>query len=120
MADLGIKLSARQLVVPPPRPEHGAARSTRRSPACAVAMDNADRYYLTPSEVARTIFVDTDHVSATDFHITAEQRQTLYANGQQAASAWLAARNADTRASHGGSGALRSPTMRSTWTSRAA
>ena len=56
-------------------------------------MDNADRYYLTPAEVARTIFVDTDHVSATDFHITAEQRQTLYANGQQSASEWLAARH---------------------------
>ena len=87
---LGIKLSARQLVVPPPRPEHGALDEAL---ACVrVAMDNADRYYLTPAEVARTIFVDTDHVSATDFHISAEQRQTLYANGQQAASEWLAAR----------------------------
>ena len=73
-----------------PRPEHGALDEAL---ACVrVAMDNADRYYLTPAEVARTIFVDTDHVSATDFHITAEQRQTLYANGQQAASAWVAAR----------------------------
>ena len=55
---LGIKLSARQVVVPPPRPEHSVLDEAL---ACVrVAMDNADRYYLTPAEVARTIFVDTD------------------------------------------------------------
>ena len=47
-----------------------------------VALDNADRYYLTPDAVARTIFIDTDHISSTDFHLTAEQRQLLYTNGQ--------------------------------------
>jgi NTE family protein len=88
---LGIKLSARQTVFAPPKQEHGPLAEAL---ACVkVAIDNADRFYLTPDEVARTIFVDTDNISSTDFHLTAEQRQTLYANGQQAAQAWVSAQS---------------------------
>jgi NTE family protein len=86
---LGIKLSARQVVVAAPHERHGPLAEAL---ACVqIAVNNADRYYLSPSAVARTIFVDTEHISATDFHITAEQRQTLYVNGQQAARDWLSA-----------------------------
>ncbi len=78
---LGIKLSAREVVLAPPREHHGPLAEGL---ACVrVAVDNADRYYLTPDAVARTIFIDTDHISSTDFHLTAEQRQTLYANGRK-------------------------------------
>jgi NTE family protein len=86
---LGIKLSARQVVVPQCHEGHGPLAEAI---ACVrVAIDNADRNYLTPAAVARTIFVDTDHISATDFDLTAEQRQLLYTNVQQAARDWLAA-----------------------------
>ena len=86
---LGIKLSARQVVVATPRERHGPLAEAI---ACVrVAVDNADRYYLSPSAVARTIFIDTDDISATEFHLTTEQRQTLYVNGQQAARTWLSA-----------------------------
>jgi NTE family protein len=89
---LGIKLSARDMVIAPPHEHHGPLAEGL---ACVrVAVDNADRYYLAPDAVARTIFIDTDHISSTDFHLTAEQRQTLYANGQQAARDWLAAQQA--------------------------
>jgi NTE family protein len=89
---LGMKLSARELVVAPPREHHGPLAEAI---ACVrVALDNADRFYLTPDAVARTLFIDTDHISSTDFHLTAEQRQTLYDNGQRAARDWLAAQQA--------------------------
>jgi NTE family protein len=84
---LGIKLSARQVVVPAPRAEHGPLAEAL---ACVrVAVDNANRYYLSPDAVARTIFIDTGQISSTDFHLTAEQRQWLFANGQDAARGWL-------------------------------
>ncbi len=86
---LGIKLSARQVVVAPPHDHHGPLAE---AVACVrVAVDNADRYYLSPSAVTRTIFINTEQISATDFHLTAEQRRTLYGNGQQAARNWLSA-----------------------------
>ena len=52
-------------------------------------LNNADRYYLTPDKVARTIFIDSTGITATDFDITPEQRATLFGNGQNAASQWL-------------------------------
>jgi NTE family protein len=86
---LGIMLSARQIVVPRPHERHGPLAEAI---ACVrLAIDNAGRNYLTPAAVARTIFVDTEHISTTDFHLTVEQRQMLFTNGQQAASDWLAA-----------------------------
>lgn len=87
---LGIKLSARETVVGPPSEKHGPLAEAL---ACVrVAIDNSDRFYLTPEQVARTIFVDNDHISSTDFQITAAQRETLYTNGQKAAQGWLAGR----------------------------
>jgi NTE family protein len=87
---IGIKLSARQVVMPKKKETRGVASETI---ACLrTLVDNADRTYLTPDKVARTIFVDTDAISATDFHLSVEQRDTLYANGCAAATQWLAAR----------------------------
>ena len=53
-------------------------------------LDNAGRYYITPEKAARTIFVDNAGIKATDFSLTADQRQKLYENGQQAALRWVA------------------------------
>jgi hypothetical protein len=84
-------LSAPKVVVAPRRQYPGPLAEAL---ACLrVAVDNADRYYLTPDAVARTIFIHTDRVAATTFHITAEQRQTLCGNGRQAAHAgWVPSR----------------------------
>ena len=65
-----------------------SADSPKRSHACESAVDKADRSYLTLVALARTILIDTDRVAATALHITAEQRQTLYSNGRQAAEDW--------------------------------
>jgi NTE family protein len=53
------------------------------------ALNNANRYYLTPEKAGRTIFVDSTGISATDFDITAPQRAQLFGNGQTAAQQWL-------------------------------
>lgn len=53
-------------------------------------LDNADRYYLTPDQVASTIFVDHGGVSSTDFHLTADQQQMLLRNGRDAGQAYVA------------------------------
>lgn len=42
-----------------------------------------------PSVVARTIFIDTAGIEATDFDLTSEQRELLYANGRKAATRFL-------------------------------
>jgi hypothetical protein len=57
-------------------------------------VDNADRYYVSPADAQRTIFVDHGDVGTTDFGITAPQQAMLLANGRAAAQAWLAARPA--------------------------
>ena len=42
-----------------------------------------------PAVIARTIFVDTLGVNATDFDITREVQSQLYQNGRSAAQKWL-------------------------------
>jgi NTE family protein len=44
-----------------------------------------------PTVVSRTIFVDTTGYKATDFSITREAQDHLFANGRAAAEKWLAA-----------------------------
>ena len=85
---IGIKLSARDTTVP----AHGASDDTIHEAidCLQTLLNNADRYYLTPDKVARTIFIDSTGITATDFGITPEQRATLFTNGQQSASQWLA------------------------------
>jgi NTE family protein len=42
-----------------------------------------------PAVLDRTVFVDTDGVSATDFDLDANRREILFANGRQAAERFL-------------------------------
>jgi NTE family protein len=89
---IGIKLSAQAAVLPPAHQRDdliGETIDTLRT-----LIDNADRYYLTPDKVKRTIFVDNAGISATDFHLTPDQQERLFGNGQQAASAYVAAQTA--------------------------
>jgi NTE family protein len=85
---IGIKLSARAAVVPPGQKCNDTFNEALGCLHAVLA--NADRYYLTPDKVSRTIFVDSSGITATDFGLTVEQRRTLYNNGLQAATAWLA------------------------------
>ena len=85
---IGIKLSARQTVVP-----SGASVTNviNEAEACLhTLLDNADRYYLTPDRAAQTIFVDSCGLKATDFHLTPDDQRKLEANGHAAAQTWLA------------------------------
>ena len=84
---IGIKLSARDVVY-----AAGMASDDTVDVALAclkTALNNANRYYLTPEKAGRTIFVDSTGISATDFDITAPQRAQLFGNGQTAAQQWL-------------------------------
>jgi NTE family protein len=84
---IGIKLSARSTSVPS-RPVSDDV--VHEAIDCLqTLLNNADRYYLTPEKAARTIFVDSTGIDATDFSITPAQRATLFTNGQTAASQWL-------------------------------
>ena len=85
---IGIKLSARQTSI---SGGHGTDNIAAEAIACLeTVLDNAGRYYITPEKAARTIFVDNAGIKATDFNLTADQRQKLYENGQQAALRWVA------------------------------
>ncbi len=86
---IGIKLSAR----PSPRHDvvnlvHGVLSMTR---AMVMTMMNFhDQMHLDePGVVARTVFVDTTGVSATDFDISPAVQQRLYDNGRRAAERFL-------------------------------
>ncbi len=86
---IGIKLSARQTTIDSNR---GTDNVAEEAIACLeTLLDNAGRFYVTPDKAARTIFVDNAGVKATDFNLTADLRQKLYDNGQEAARLWLAA-----------------------------
>jgi NTE family protein len=89
---IGIKLSARQTSI---SGGHGTDNIAAEAIACLeTVLDNAGRYYITPEKAARTIFVDNAGIKATDFNLTADQRQKLYENGQQAALRWVAEQQA--------------------------
>lgn len=87
----GIKLSAR----PPPTP--GAAPPERAGNVFSLARSMLstmtgfyDRMHLDdPAVLARTIFVDTTGVRATDFHLTPETATRLFQNGRDAATRFL-------------------------------
>jgi NTE family protein len=85
---IGVKLSARG-----PRPPHDTDGVLGEAKAILETLvDNADRYYVSPADAQRTIFVDHGNVNTTDFGITRPQQDMLLANGRAAAQAWLAAR----------------------------
>ena len=89
---IGLKLSAEETTVPA-----GAhvGNVLEEALACLrTTLDNADRYYVTPDKAARTIFIDTDGIKATDFGLTEDQQTLLFANGQAAGRKWLEQRHA--------------------------
>jgi NTE family protein len=86
----GIRLSAR-----PDAAQLAAANDVHDLKSEVLAMLNTmtgfyDRQHIDdPGVVARTIFVDTGSVSSTNFHLTTEQRDQLFANGRDAATKFL-------------------------------
>jgi len=81
---IGIKLSARQK---PDQVEHVVEGDVRFAMAMLGTMQSwNDQMHLDdPRVVARTIFVDTLGVNATDFEISRATQQKLYRNGRTAA-----------------------------------
>lgn len=87
---LGIKLSSKPSAVQQafPNQVHGTA-------SMSLAILNTltgfyDRMHVDdPSVVARTIFIDTGDIQATEFSLTREQRDFLYSNGRKAAVRFL-------------------------------
>jgi NTE family protein len=89
----GIKLSSQPPVDVPDKAVHGDISELLA--IAHTALGEWNRYPLQDDGVSsRTIWVDTMHVSATDFTIDQGTQNTLYANGCAAATAFLAAWNA--------------------------
>jgi NTE family protein len=88
----GIKLSARPRQNLPDVPVHGNIREIVS--IAHTALGEWNRYPLADEGVGvRTVYVDTMNVSSTDFGLTTELRDQLFANGQTAAVKFLAAWN---------------------------
>ena len=86
----GIKLSSKPRANIRDVPVHGDLREVVS--IAHTAMGEWNRYPLEDEGVgARTVFVDTMNVSATDFGLTPDLRDKLFANGQAAAGRFLAA-----------------------------
>ena len=85
----GIKLSSRPGLNTPDVPVQGDLREVVS--IAHTAMGEWNRYPLADEGVgARTVFVDTMGIASTDFGLTTDQRDKLFANGQAAASKFLA------------------------------
>lgn len=86
---LGIKLAAR------PDAAQGIVNPISGLTSMSIAMLKTltgfyDRMHIESSDAtARTIFVDTGHVRATDFDLSAQSREMLYENGREAARQFL-------------------------------
>ena len=86
----GIKLSSRPGLNTPDVPVQGDLREVVS--IAHTAMGEWNRYPLADEGVgARTVFVDTMGIASTDFGLTTDQREKLFANGQAAAGKFLAA-----------------------------
>jgi NTE family protein len=84
----GIKLSSRPGLNTPDVPVQGDLREVLA--IAHTAMGEWNRYPLADGGVgARTVFVDTMGIASTDFGLTTDQRDKLFANGQAAASKFL-------------------------------
>jgi NTE family protein len=84
----GVKLSARPASV---QVDHAAGTTFSLAMACLHTLLNGwDRYHLDDLGVtARTMFVDTGTIGTTDFGITPDDQQLLFANGREAATSFL-------------------------------
>lgn len=86
----GIKLSSRPALNTPDVPVRGDLREVVAIAHTATGEWN--RYPLADEGVgARTVFVDTMGIASTDFGLTPEKRDMLFANGKAAAAEFLAA-----------------------------
>ncbi len=85
----GIKLSAREksnLAVP----RRITGPLSLATAVYATAVNGHDTRHLDdPATLARTMFVDSEDIQATNFGITAAQQQSLFQNGQKAAQKFL-------------------------------
>jgi NTE family protein len=80
---IGIKLSSGN---PTPAMPHDPANAFDEAMACIrTALDNGSRFYVPPDKAARTIFVDSFGLAATDFHLSIAEQAKLYASGVNAA-----------------------------------
>jgi NTE family protein len=86
---IGIKLSARQ---PPNMPEHRVRGDVSLAMAMLGTMQSwSDQMHLDdPAVLARTIFVDTFGINATDFSIDRATQEKLYQSGRSAAEKFVA------------------------------
>ncbi len=86
----GIKLSTKPSAV-----QQAVANRIHGTASMSLAMLNTmtgfyDRMHVEdPSVTARTIFIDTADIAATDFDLTKDQRDLLFANGRKAATQFL-------------------------------
>ncbi|WP_186001439.1 patatin-like phospholipase family protein [Streptomyces sp. IB201691-2A2] len=86
---IGIKLSMRRTPSQQWQPARNPVELARRLVSTMTSAH--DRIHVDQSSVQdRTIFVDTDKVRSTDFRISQEQVEMLYANGRSAAQQFLA------------------------------
>lgn len=89
----GIKLSAKEkssLLIP----RRITGPLSLASALYAAAINGHDQRHLdNPDTLARTMFVDSADILATNFNITAAQQTTLFTNGQTAARKFLDTRN---------------------------
>ncbi len=84
---IGIKLSARTLEMPKTVASHGTMEEAIR---CLQTMMNEwDRYHVEQTTAARTIFIDNQGISATQFDLTPEQQDALFLSGVRAATTFL-------------------------------
>jgi NTE family protein len=84
---IGIKLSAQAREMPKTVASHGTMQEALR---CLQTMMNEwDRYHVEQSTAARTIFVDNQGVSATQFDLTPAQQDDLFLSGVRAATTFL-------------------------------
>jgi NTE family protein len=84
---IGIKLSSLQKDFAPTEAcESSIAVGVR---CLKTMMDEWDTYQVDESSAGRTIFVDNDGLSATDFHLTLEQQDTLFLNGVKSATTFI-------------------------------
>jgi NTE family protein len=86
---LGVKLSARQPITNADWSPDGDALQLAKS--LIATMQNAhDQAHVDQAAVAaRTIFVDTTGFNATNFHLTSDDKNTLFENGRAAAKDFL-------------------------------
>lgn len=86
---IGIKLSMRRTASQQWQPARNPVELARRLVSTMTSAH--DRIHVDQNHVQdRTIFIDTDKVRSTDFRITQEQTEMLYANGGSAAQQFLA------------------------------